>query len=75
MWGQPGGPDFLEITDVFEAGTQGMCYTRLRVYSVADEVVLEMDEGELIFTEGFELQDAMTAFEVCPSVPSSYSSS
>jgi len=24
----------------------------------------EMDEGELLFTDGFELQDAMTAFEV-----------
>jgi hypothetical protein len=62
----PGGTaDFVDMTDLFEAAAAGMHESLLRSTSVLTSALrAEMYDEELVFTHNFELQDAMTAFEV-----------
>jgi hypothetical protein len=67
MFDLPGGPDYTDVTSLFEAaaaGTPSSFAASARDQDTEAASWTEMENGELFFTDAFELQDAMTAFEV-----------
>jgi hypothetical protein len=55
--------DFRDVTSVFEDAAAGEI---LSVYpnNLALSEALDMDDDQMLFMDGFSLQDAMAAFEV-----------
>lgn len=60
--------DFRDVRNVFEDAAAGQFYN-ISSINIALSINLDMDGEQMLFMEGFVLQDAMAAFEVTKLLP------
>lgn len=64
----PGGDDFVDVTAIFAGAAQREQF--IVFYAWTNRTLAELDATEMIFADGYSLNDAMSALEVwkCASV-------
>jgi len=60
--GLPGGNDFVDVTAIFAGAAQRMLSTSF--YAWIHRTFAELDATDMIFADGYNLNDAMSALEV-----------
>lgn len=58
----PGGNDFVDVTAIFAGAVQRTLFTSF-LYMITRKVA-DLDATEMIFADGYSLNDAMSALEV-----------
>ena len=58
----PGGTDFVDVTAIFAGAAQRTPFTSLLYLDQRN--IAELDASEMIFADGYSLNDAMSALEV-----------
>lgn len=62
----PGGNDFIDVTAIFAGAAQRTLSTSL--LHMVNRTFAELDATEMVFADGYSLNDAMSALEVWRSV-------
>lgn len=62
----PGGNDFIDVTAILAGATQRMLSTSL--LHMVNRAFTELNATEMIFADGYSLNDAMSALEVWRSI-------